>query len=276
MRAGGGVSMSAPNSRSARIQSAQRISPIDVAAVAVGDVDCNRGDRGRESREPARALAAERGDRRHRAGPIHQREALLAQQVQRLEPEFGERLGRRHDASAQRHLALAEQRGREVGERREVAARSHGALFGDAGQQARVDEIAQPLEQLGAHPRVPLGERDEPNHHDRGRLGLVEDSARAAAVKAHQVDGEVAAQVRGDRGLRAGADTSGYAVHGDAVGIGALHGGARLRELFAVARVAVESDAPLAPGDREHVRDRQPVAPDHRRSAGIGGSRRRV
>jgi hypothetical protein len=178
-----------------------------------------------------------------------------------------------HGAAAQRHFALAEERRREVGEGGQVAARPDGSLLGDSRQQPLVEKFAESLEEFGAHPRVPLGERDQTNRHHRSRLVLLEDSPRTAAVKAHQVDRKFAAQVRWDRRPRAGADTGRHSVDGAAVGFCALHGGARIGELLAVARIVVERDASLAPGDREHVADRAPAGPDDRQRARVGGPR---
>jgi hypothetical protein len=103
---------------------------------------------------------------------------------------------------------------------------------------------------------VPLGERDQANGHHRGGLGLVQDSARTAAVEAHQVDRKFAAQVRRNRRPRARADPGRHAVDGSAVGFRALHGGARFRELLAVDRIVVQRHASLTPSEGEHVVDR--------------------
>jgi len=94
---------------------------------------------------------------------------------------------------------------------------------------------------------VPLGERDEANRHNRSRFVVVEQPARPAAVEAHQVDGQLVAQIPRNRGPHARADPGRDAVDRSAVGLRALDDRAGSRELLAIGRIGVERGAPLFP-----------------------------
>jgi hypothetical protein len=242
---------------------------IEVAGVAARHLTRDRRQPRGQARQAQRALGGEAGEGGHHRRAVHERQALLRTEREGLEPDLAERLARRKDAAAVRDLPLADQRRDQVGERRQVAARADRAALGDVRQDAVVQEIAEPLEELDAHPRPALGQTREANrHHGRG-LGLGEEGTRAAAVEAHQVVRHLGALLGGDLVLHRCPDAGRDAVDGAPRTECGLQGTGRGADPSPEDGARVEPDLRLAPGDREDVPDRHGIRADDADTGGL-------
>ena len=235
---------------------------VEVARVARDRAHGHRGERARPAREARRALDGETRERRHHAGAVHQREALLRLELERRKARARERVGRLHHLAAHERLALAHEQRRDVGERREIAARTDRPLFGNPRQDAAIGELAQALEHDGPHARITARERGEPRHHDGGGFLAVEDAARAAAVEAQQV-------LRDELALRLGhlaplrrAHPGGDTVDRHALAQRRLERAAPGLEPGAIGRIALELEARAVARDGHDVGHGERREPD--------------
>jgi hypothetical protein len=94
------------------------------------------GSRERETGEPG-----------HDGGAVHEREAFLRRERERLVAEFGPDVPRFMQLAAKQHLAFAHQRRSDIGQRRQVAACAYRSLGRNAWQHPMVDQIRDALKQ---------------------------------------------------------------------------------------------------------------------------------
>ncbi len=153
----------------------------------------------RRLRQPARPRQAERAERGHELRAVHERQALLGLQPDRLEAGRRQRFGARKQAPVEPGLALANQRQRKVREWRQVTARPDRPAARHARQDAAVEALDEQLDRLDPGARKPFRERIRAQHHrcphDLRRVRL----AHPARVAAQQADLELLAELLGNR-----------------------------------------------------------------------------
>ena len=133
-------------------------------------------------------------------------------------PAAAEHVGGRAARVAATELALADQRQREMRERREVAARAHAPLLGHRRVEAGVQHGQQQLDQIGARPRMALGDHVGAQQHHRAHLALRQQRADAGRVAAHEVHLQLGQPVGRDGDVGELAEARGHAVdHGAAL-----------------------------------------------------------
>ncbi len=106
---------------------------------------------------------------------------------ERLEPDGGERLGRRHDPIVEHGLADADHRGGHVGERREVARGADRALRRNDRRHAAIEHRRDAVDRLRPHAGGALGEAAELQRHHQPRDGDGRRLAHACRVRQHDV-----------------------------------------------------------------------------------------
>ena len=149
--------------------------------------------------------------------PVDQRQPLLALELERVEPERGQRLGAGDQLAVRRsEVSFAEQGQKGMGGGRQVAAGSKRSRARYAGHEAAVDQSLDPLDDHGADPRVPEQKPVGPDRHRPQDDPGGEVCSGAGGMAAEQVDLEVALELRrdcvGDQRTEPGADP----VHGRA------------------------------------------------------------
>ena len=141
------LSRERPQAMDARVKSRQR---------PAQRVDRRRRDEVDRVQQPPEANRQQRSDRAHEVGPIDQRQALLALELERLEIERSQRLRARHDgAGAVPDVALAEQWQKRVRRRREIAARRRASrCCGTTGTYPEFSNATRRSHDQRPHPRV--------------------------------------------------------------------------------------------------------------------------
>ena len=131
----------------------QRLHPLVVGPVVTEqrlDRQC-AGDIG-GLHQQLRVMHREREHRLHRLGPVDQRQPLLGRELQRLDPVLGQHLRGRpalRPVARPAQPSFADQRLRQVRELGEVAGGADRPLSGNDREQAEVQELEQPLRQVG-------------------------------------------------------------------------------------------------------------------------------
>ncbi len=180
---------------------AQGFGRLALAAVAAERMDARverrvRAARRVERQRPGRERRAKQGLRLEEADQrvrgrelraVEQREPLLRLERQRLEPDRGERFGRRHDPIVELRFADADHGGGHMGERREVARGADRALRRNDRRHAPVEHRGDAVDRLRPDAGGALREaRQLQRHHeprDRERRRL----ADAGGVRQHDV-----------------------------------------------------------------------------------------
>ena len=139
--------------------SGQRPQPVDARVKrrqrASQGVHRRRRDDVDRIHQPADTHAQQRADRAHEMGPVDQRQALLALQLQRLQPERRQRLGAADQRPAgSERLALTEQRQERVRRWRQIAAGAQRAGARHPRHVAAVEQRRDPLDHQRAHARM--------------------------------------------------------------------------------------------------------------------------
>ena len=132
-----------------------------------------RQSAGRE-RRAKQGLGLEQADervRRRELRAVEQREPLLRLERERLEPNRGQRFGRRHDAIVEESLADADHGGGHMGERREVARSADRALRGNDRRHAAVEHRADAIDRPGRDAGGALPQAAEFQRHHEPRDG---------------------------------------------------------------------------------------------------------
>ncbi len=153
----------------------------------------------------------------HRGGPVDQRQAFLEPQFERLDAPFPQHRAGRDGGAVPQQVALPDEGGGDVGQRGEVTTGTQRADLGDGGGQPEVEVQGQPFQYLGAHRRVPLGQRVQPRGEDGPGLVLGEERPHPGAVAADQVGLEFHLVVRPDEHVDHLAEPGGDPVHRGAV-----------------------------------------------------------
>ena len=111
-------------------------------------------------------------------------------------------------------LAAADEREREVRERRQVARRAERSLLGHDGDQVAVQHLDHPLDDLGAHARVPEREHVRAEQQHRARLLARERRSDGGRVRADDPELERVGLVGFDALVRERAEPGRHAVDG--------------------------------------------------------------
>ena len=222
-------------------------------------------------RQPLRPHETERAERRHELRAVHEREAFLRLQPDRLEPDRVERGGAGQQPAVDPGLALADQRQGEVGERGKVAARAHRAAARDVREDAAVQALDQQLDRDDASAGVALGERVRAQQHRRAHDLVRVRLADAAGVAAQEPQLELLGQLLGDRARDESAEAG---VH--AVGVLAACRARRSRRPRARHASAPARRRSARRGRAGRRRPRHPRARGRRPSAPCSRSRSRV
>ena len=157
------------------------------------------GERRVGAHEGLGARQAQRDQRGHDAGAVHDRERLLGRERDGREPDRGQGVAGRARPPAKIHLAVAGQDRGDVRHRRQVAAGADRAELGNARDDVLGEEPDQGIEGLEAD-AAPAGRQlGQPRDHDGAAFLASEQRTDAAAVKPHQVLRQRDAELERDR-----------------------------------------------------------------------------
>ncbi len=244
---------------------------VEVSRLSLERVAHHRRDRGGRPGDPDRAVERDACQCRHHARAVHQREALLGSEDERLDPGTAQGVGRRKRHAPEPGLPLPHDHGSQVGERSEVATRAHGALLRDHGKDPVLEQLAQTFEQDLPDPGGAARERRQSNRDDGRRRLVVERTPRAAAVEANEIGRQFGRERSRDGGLAGLPEPRGDAVDGVTGLQSPIQGVHRGMDPPEDLRVAIQLRDCLPPGEEEHVldRERSRADEDHRHSGGI-------
>ena len=170
-------------------------------------------------RAPREALGAherKRSLRGHELRAVDQRQALLRDEADRLEPDARERRRAVEQLAFDAREPLADERQREVRERGEIARRTDGAARRHDRQHAACEAFEQQLDRLDARARVSLRKRVRAQQHGRpdDRVGVrISDPAGVRAEQTQlQLPGQLLRDLLRDEAAEAGVDAVGVLV----------------------------------------------------------------
>jgi hypothetical protein len=113
---------------------------VEVLGIAESRGARHRRHRSGETRESFGARYDEASDAGHRAGAVHEREAFLGREHERLESGGCKSVASRERVASGRRLAFPRNQRGEIGERGEVAAGADRAFFRNAGEHAAAQQ----------------------------------------------------------------------------------------------------------------------------------------
>ena len=233
---------------------------VKVVRVAVERDARHRGDARGELRQVRRAFEREAGQRRHHRRPVHDRQALLGAQANRLQAGLGERGGGRHPAARIHDVALTAHHRGHIRQRRQIATGAHRALGGNQRQDVVLEQRGELFEQPDADARVAAAQRREPRREHRARLRLVEECPQAAPVERIEVMRQLPNEVQRHRHGTRITVARGHAVdHAVFLQDPINEVGAALDER-AELRIPGQRGAGPSVGQVDDVGDRQPLA----------------
>ncbi len=164
--------------------------------IAVERKRCHGRNARRQAREILRAVVSQARQRRHDGSAVHDGQALLRPQAQRLDARFAQGIRRCNVRIVAPYLAFATQYRCQVGQRRQVAARADRTFRGNHRQQVLCEQARDLLQQIDRNARIALAQRRQARRHDGARLGRREILPQPAAVIGIQMVRQFADQVR--------------------------------------------------------------------------------
>ncbi len=159
----------------------------------------------------------------HQGGAVEQGQPFLGAQGQRGQPGLSQGFGSAHALAGHVGFPFADEDKGQMGQGGQVSAGAQAALAGDAGVDAGVEQIQQPLHQVRAHAGIAQGQGVGPHHQHGPHDFLGQIWPDAHGVAAHQIELELSGLVRRNDAILEASKARGDAVGHLAPGHQILH-----------------------------------------------------